>query len=448
MRPRPSVTFAIVLLALCCSSSTPLFAQSNYRVFLPMLSTTPASPPVVEPTYPPGPPVPASAGPLDVSRPTRVVGTGAPASCTETALRTAVAAGGVITFNCGSATTTIALTAPLVAPAERDTVIDGGHRIVLDGQNRTKILTSARQNFRVNDRYVAVQRLTMIRGRDVGTGFRPRDGERTCAWGYKEGGGGAISTRDVNVRVWGVTFEDNHGPQLGPDVAGGAIYVVGSKSLTVANSTFRGNSASNGGAIGALHAESRIYNSVFENNQATGILANFGGATGCPVFNHEEQGGAGGLGGAFYSDGFDPGDTFSGVRMSDNSSGDLGGAVFRSAYWGNIAGVARQNISWTATTLERNTSPVGGGGGAYVNNSHFTLRDVTFAGNDAGSGDGGGLKITGVTVDAADVRFTSNRSVWGGGVAHWQGGPEGTGSATRISFTGNTPQDSVGDWPR
>ena len=245
-----------------------------------------------------------------------------------------------------------------------------------------------------------------------------------------------------------MTFEDNHGPQLGPDVAGGAIYTAGSKSLTVANSTFRGNSASNGGAIGVLQVESRIYNSVFENNRATGILANFGGATGCPVFNHEEQGGAGGLGGAFYSDGFDPGDIFSGVRMSDNRSGDLGGAVFRSAYWGNIPSVARQNISWTATTLERNISPVGGGGGAYVNNSYFTLRDVTFTDNDAGSGDGGGLKITGVTVDAADVRFTGNRSVWGGGVAHWQGGPEGTGSATRTTFTGNTPPDSVGDWPR
>jgi hypothetical protein len=392
--------------------------------------------------------VPVSAGALDVSRPTTVVGTGTAASCTETALRTAVAAGGVITFSCGSGTTTIALTAPLLAPTDKDTVLDGGHRIVLDGQDRTQILRAHRQDFRVNDRYLAVQRLSMVRGRDVGTGFRARDGVKTCAFGYQDGGGGAISTRDVNVRVWGVTFQGNRGPELGPDVAGGAIYMAGSKHLTVANSTFRANSASNGGAIGALHVESRIYNTVFQDNRATGTLANFGGATGCPVFNHEEQGGAGGLGGAFYSDGFDPGDVFSGVRMSDNSSGDLGGAVFRSAYWGNIPGVARQDIRWTATTLERNSSPVGGGGGAYVNNSRFTLRDVTFTGNDAGQGDGGGLKITGVTVDAADVRFTSNRSVWGGGVAHWSGGPEGTGTALRTTFTTNTPQDAVGDWPR
>lgn len=414
----------------------------------PTPSPTPTPTPTPTPVYPPGPAVPASAGPLDVSRPTTVVGTGTPAGCTQTALRAAVAAGGVVTFDCGAATTTIALTAPLVAPADRDTVIDGGHRVVLDGQGTTQILRAGRQDFRANDRFLAVQRLSMVRGRDVGTGFRPRDGQRTCAWGYQEGGGGAISARDVNVRVYGVTFEGNRGPQIGPDVAGGAIYSAGSKTLVVAHSTFRDNSASNGGAIGALHVESRVYSSVFEGNRATGVLANFGGAAGCPVFNHEEQGGAGGLGGAFYSDGFDPGDTFSGVRMSDNSSGDLGGAVFRSAYWGNIPGVARQTVRWEHTTLERNTSPVGGGGGAYVNNSRLVLRDVTFRDNDAGQGDGGGLKITGVTVDAADVAFTGNRSVWGGGVAHWQGGPDGTGSAVRSTFSGNTPQDAVGDWPR
>ena len=288
----------------------------------------------------------------------------------------------------------------------------------------------------------------MMRGRDVGINFLPRDGDKTCAWGYHEGGGGAMSTRDVNIRIWGVTFEGNRGPDIGPDVAGGAIYSMGSKYMIVANSTFRNNTASNGGAIGALHVESRIYNSVFENNRATGVLANFGGADGCPVFNHEEQGGAGGLGGAFYSDGFDAGDTFSGVRMSDNVSGDLGGAVFRSAYWGLISDVARQDILWTSSTFERNYSPVGGGGAAYVNNSKFTLRNVTFTGNNAGRGDGGALKITGVTVDAADLLVTNNTSVWGGGIAHWQGGPEGVGITNRVTFSGNTPNDAVGDFPR
>jgi len=126
---------------------------------------------------------------------------------------------------------------------------------------------------------------------------------RAC---YHTGGGGAIYTRDVNIHVWGVIFEGNRGPELGPDVAGGAIYAFGAKRIVVANSIFRGNAASNGGALGLLHTSSELYNVLFDNKEALGMLANFAGATGCPVFNHEEQGGAGGLGGAFYSDGIDP----------------------------------------------------------------------------------------------------------------------------------------------
>jgi hypothetical protein len=368
-------------------------------------------------------------------------------------LRAAVAAGGVIVFDCGRSATTITLGSPLVAPTEKDTVIDGGDLITLDGQGTTQILRAYRENFRVNDRYLAVQRLRMVNGRDAGSNYVPRNGNSTCAWGFEDGGGGAIYTRDVNVKVWGVTFEHNRGPDIGPDVAGGAIYMMGSKYLSVVNSTFRHNQASNGGAIGVLHVASTITASTFENNRAIGQLANFGNATDpngapCPVFNHEGQGGAGGLGGAFYSDGFDEGDTFSDVRIAGNSSNDLGGGVFRSAYWGLIAGVAQQNINWTAVTLQGNVSAQGGGGGAYVNNAKFTLRGVRFDANDAGSGDGGGLKMTGVTVDATDNTFTANAATWGGGVAHWTGGPGGVGSSERTSFSANQPQDSVGVFPR
>jgi hypothetical protein len=162
------------------------------------------------------PPIPASAGPLDTSRPTTVVGRGSAATCTEAALRAAVAAGGVVRFRCGPATATIRLTRPLVAPADKNTVIDGRNLIVLDGGGRTQILRSTRQNFRVNDRYLAVQRLRMVGGRDIGTGFRARDGQKKCAWGYREGGGGAIHTRDVNVRVWDVTFLATGDRRSGP----------------------------------------------------------------------------------------------------------------------------------------------------------------------------------------------------------------------------------------
>jgi hypothetical protein len=407
--------------------------------------TSPSPSPSAAPSAVSGP------GPLDVSSPATIVGNGAASSCTESALRSAVANGGVITFNCGAGTATIALTQPLVAPTDKDTTIDGDGRIVLDGQGVTQILRAYRADFRTNDRVLAVQRLTMTRGRDVGTNYVPRDGAKTCAWGYKDGGGGAIYTRDLNVRIWGVTFDGNRGPEAGPDVAGGAIYVFGAKAAVIVNnSSFKNNSAANGGAIGLLHASSEVHNTVFENNRATGQLANFAGATGCPVFNHAEQGGAGGLGGAFYSDGFNTDDLFSKVRMSDNSANDLGGAVFRSAYWGVIQDKNKQTITWEDSTFERNRTPTGGGGAAYVNNSLFVLRGVSFDGNDAGTCqngcDGGALKITGAT--ASDLVVNNNKASWGGGIAHWGGGPEGVGSAVRIRYSNNLPQDAVGDFPR
>ena len=384
---------------------------------------------------------------MDVSKTTTVIGTGTPDSCTEAALRTAISAGGMIAFNCGEMPVTLKITQTLTAPSNKDTTIDGGDKVTLDGGGTTQILRSSGSNFRMNDRVLRVQRLVFAGGKDLGTGFKERDGDKTCAWGYKQGGGGAIFVRDVNLQAIGVTFRDNHGPELGPDVAGGAIYASNSKKLVIANSVFTGNSAANGGAIGLLQTSAELYNVTFEKNQATGLLANFGGATGCPTFNHSEQGGAGGLGGAFYSDGEDPGDTFCGVRMSDNTSGDLGGAVFRSAYWGLNGGNPKQEFSWDQTTLERNTSGKGGGA-AYLNNASFTLKRSHFTGNQS-KDDGGALKLTGLTLHFDDVDFTNNKAATtGGAVAQWEGGPDGAGTATNVRFSGNKPGDTAGDYPK
>jgi hypothetical protein len=385
--------------------------------------------------------------PADVSKPTTVIGTGTPQSCTEAALRMAVSQGGVITFNCGASVFTLAITQTLMAPSNKDTTIDGGDKIVLDGGGTTQILKATSSNFRANDRVLRVQRLVMTRGHDAGTGFKERDGTKECAWGYKQGGGGAINVRDVIVQIYGVTFRDNHGPELGPDVAGGAIYATGAKKLIVANSVFSENSAANGGAIGALHTSVELYNVVLENNKATGLLANFANATGCPTFNHDAQGGAGGLGGAFYSDGQDPGDTFCGVRMAGNTSGDLGGAVFRSAYWGLIDDSPKQEFNWDQTTLENNQSGKGGGAG-YLNNALFTIKRSHFVGNTS-KDDGGGLKLTGLTLHADDVEFTNNKAATtGGAIAQWDDGPEGAGTATNIQFSGNKPNESAGVFPK
>lgn len=62
----------------------------------------------------------------------KVVGNGTATSCTTTALVTAVAGGGEISFNCGAAPHTIVLPTPLIITSAQ-TIIDGGGLITLQG---------------------------------------------------------------------------------------------------------------------------------------------------------------------------------------------------------------------------------------------------------------------------------------------------------------------------
>ncbi len=87
-------------------------------------------------------PIPAEAQPADVSSPRTVVGTGTPESCTSAAFVAAVAAGGVITFDCGPSPVTIVLTetARIFNDTGPDIVIDGGGLVTLSGNHERRIL--------------------------------------------------------------------------------------------------------------------------------------------------------------------------------------------------------------------------------------------------------------------------------------------------------------------
>ncbi|MBO4210966.1 hypothetical protein GSF22_33990, partial [Micromonospora echinofusca] len=86
--------------------------------------------------------VPAEARAVDTSRPTRVVGTGTPASCTSAAVVRAVAAGGIVTFDCGPAPVTIRMqaTAKIRNAAGPRIVLDGGGLVTLSGGGERRIL--------------------------------------------------------------------------------------------------------------------------------------------------------------------------------------------------------------------------------------------------------------------------------------------------------------------
>jgi len=295
--------------------------------------------------------VPAEAGLEDVSHPTHVLGTGTPGSITEAAFRAAVAAGGVITFNGGTAPFTITLTQTAkVFNDQADVVIDGGGLVTLSGGGAVRILyqntRDPAQVLTTNDAqnqdhpHLTVQNLTFA------------DGVAPAAAGYDESGGGAIYAYGGRLKIFGCSFVRNQGPQTGPDVGGGAVrafaqynglpvYVVNS---TFGGSTANGNFASNGGALSSIGVSWSIFNSTFVGNRAVGYKGN-------PAENGTAGGGSGG---AIYNDGNTMTLTIVGSAIQTNTARAYGSAIF------------------------------------FVSNDHtgtMNLKDTTFVGNTGGGWD-------------------------------------------------------------
>jgi hypothetical protein len=300
--------------------------------------------------------LPAGTQPADVSHPTTVVGMGTVASCTFAALNAAVSKGGVVTFACGPAPVTLAVTATMNLPTAMDTVIDGGNLVTLDGQNAVRILSFNHGDFMKNDVRVTLQHLTLVNGKTTPTKMIPA-APAPCSQGWDDGEGGALYMRDGNLTVIDCTFSHNQAAPLGPDTGGGAIYVLGSKSgVTIVGSVFTNNSASNAGAVGGLFAQLAIYNSRFQDNAAVGNGANNDDATKCSVINNgQHEVGSGGNGAAIYQDG---GNATNVILCGDD-------------IFGNRAGVG------------------GFGGGVFMTSNDFsgtmTVQDSIITGNTGGS---------------------------------------------------------------
>jgi len=292
--------------------------------------------PQTDPTNgpPPGNPdgacaIPADAQLEDVSNPDTIIGDGTPESCTSAAVVSAVAGGGVITFDCGSDDIVITLeeTAKVVNDTGPRIVIDGGGTVALSGAGARRILymntcdeaqvwtTPTCDN--QDHPELTVQNLTFI------------DGNAT---GEDPSGGGAIFVRGGRVKILGSRFFNNRCDDTGPDVGGAAVRVLsqytpdGADSplpVYVAGSTFGGsdelgNQCSNGGGLSSIGVSYTVLNSLFSHNRAVGNGAN-PAAAGTP---------GGGSGGAIYNDG----NTFTlhvcGTLFTDNHANEGGGAIF------------------------------------------------------------------------------------------------------------------------
>jgi hypothetical protein len=148
----------------------------------------------------PRPMCPPPVQPVDTANPTTVVGDGSPTSCTEAALTAAVALGGIVTFRCGTAPLTIALTAELAV--SRDLVLDGGGTVTLSGGGKTRIL-KVNSTLPQASPHLTVQNLRFIDGQVSGT--LPA-GDTTL-------GGAAIYRLGGSLTVLNCRFENNHGAE-------------------------------------------------------------------------------------------------------------------------------------------------------------------------------------------------------------------------------------------
>jgi len=267
--------------------------------------------------------VPAEAQAMDSTAPDQVVGNGTPASCTGAAFVAAVAAGGVITFDCGPDPIVITLseTAKIFNDTGPEIVIDGGGLVALSGGDQRRILymntcdpdlnwtTSHCQN--QDHPRLTVQNLTFVNG---------------YTSGEDPDGGGAIFVRGGRFKIVNCRFFNNRCDPEGPDVGGAAVRVFDQydgQPVYVVGSTFGGrddlgNVGSNGGALSSIGVSFTVINSVMSYNQAVGYGAN-PADPGTP---------GGGSGGAIYNDG----NTFTlevcGSTLTNNTANEGGGAIF------------------------------------------------------------------------------------------------------------------------
>jgi hypothetical protein len=275
--------------------------------------------------------IPPEAQAEDVSSPTTVIGTGTPASCTGDAFVAAVAKGGVITFDCGPAPTTIVLTRTAKVFNDKGTklVIDGGNKVALSGGGEIRILyMSTCDEAQVYPPgpgdcntnpgvQLVVQNITFIDG--SAKGIPEGDGNGA--------GGGAIHAQGGSLKVVNARFFNNVCDDLGSDLGGGAIrkldYLVApgagpARPVWIVNSTFGGkaglgNSCANGGALSSIGVSWNILDTWLSEDTAVG---------------HGANSGDGGNGGAIYNDGNEIVMNITSSLIENNVANEGGSAVF------------------------------------------------------------------------------------------------------------------------
>ena len=275
-----------------------------------------------------------------------VVGTGTSASCTKAALDAAVAAGGLVTFNCGGGPVSIVDNLTIT----QNTTLDGtGQQVTLNGNQQGTVVT-------VSGGVTVTLTALTITGGQVGT---------------TAGGGGILNQGTLTVSNSNIS-----GNASGDTInigRGGGINNGG--TLTVMSSTISGNTSGvttrpgNGGGI-YNSGTMTLSESTVSGNTVPGSTGDGGGI-----------GNAGTL-------------TVISSTISGNKVGNTGGGIY------NVSG----KVTLTSSTVSGNTATGNGGGGmSTFGTGTVTVTNSTVSGNSAGLGGGilsnyGTLTVTNSTV--------------------------------------------------
>jgi hypothetical protein len=284
-------------------------------------------------------PVPPAGRAVGTSHPNHVIGDGTPASCTSAAVVQAVAAGGIIKFNCGAKPITILMTrTAIVAKTEHLVVLDGGGLVTLSGGGERRILFSDTcagtwsTHDCINQPYpqIVVQNITFEDGFNGAHQATCTTNVPQCWYGGVDGGG-AIYAQGGQFKAANSRFINNRCYSYGPDLGGGAVRVLAqyqNRPVYITSDTFTGGRCSNGAALSSINVQWDIFNSVFTNNDAIGWGAN-------PALSGTPGGGSGG---AIYNDGTDHDTLVADTIMRNNSAREGGGAIFYvvDSGWGKL----------------------------------------------------------------------------------------------------------------
>jgi hypothetical protein len=353
-----------------------------------------------------------------------VVGSGAPASCTQVAFDTALSSvqssgGGTIAFNCGGTHSIIFSSQRLITS---QVIVDGGGLVTLSGGNANRIFF-------------------------VNPGARLELRNITLSNGYvATGNGGAIASLG-SLHLDNAAFRNNHTSTEGG--SGGAIVSEG--PMIVVDSLFENNSAANGGAVYLRFGAGlgTFTNTTFRGNKALSAVNGWGGAIllwdgaqltvrGCDFDSNVAR-----RGGAIHNQFANVGLVVEqGTLVRNNSASESGGALWlkagttlieESVIASNRAEASGGAIFNDGGTLTITDSSIAlnsaslNGGGLWIRDGITSITGTTLVGNAAtyhpmGDESGGGIFLlgsAGTQLSLLNSTLSGNTAGIGSGGAIW-----------------------------